>query len=207
MNERLTEDLLVQSRFRNALLWNEMAGRTTAEVCREIGTVDQSRFGELLNLTGSPVTKDGKYTSVAIKIANHFRMLPEDLFPLTLYLLVLPKRVERTFSSEVVLKRLECREAKMLPAPDLGAALEKKERDEQIYRVLRTLTPREEKVLKMRFGLEDGRERTLSEIAESFAISPNRIMQIEHKALRKLRRPERSGRLRSFLEGASREHL
>jgi RNA polymerase primary sigma factor len=71
---------------------------------------------------------------------------------------------------------------------------------DQTGQVLRTLTPREEKVIKMRFGLEDGSEHTLEEVGQSFAVTRERIRQIEAKALRKLRHPSRSERLRSFLD-------
>jgi RNA polymerase primary sigma factor len=66
--------------------------------------------------------------------------------------------------------------------------------------VLKTLTPREEKIIKMRFGLEDGSEHTLEEVGQNFAVTRERIRQIEAKALRKLRHPSRSHRLRAFLE-------
>jgi len=72
---------------------------------------------------------------------------------------------------------------------------------ESTDQVLKTLSPREEKVLKMRFGLDDGSERTLEEVGHSFAVTRERIRQIESKALRKLRHPSRSRRLRAFLEG------
>jgi RNA polymerase primary sigma factor len=78
---------------------------------------------------------------------------------------------------------------------------------EQTNSVLKTLTPREEKVIKMRFGLDDGSEHTLEEVGQSFAVTRERIRQIEAKALRKLRHPSRSHKLRAFLEGASREYL
>jgi RNA polymerase primary sigma factor len=71
---------------------------------------------------------------------------------------------------------------------------------EQTAGVLKTLTPREEKVIKMRFGLEDGSERTLEEVGQSFAVTRERIRQIEAKALRKLRHPSRSRKLKAFLE-------
>jgi RNA polymerase primary sigma factor len=66
--------------------------------------------------------------------------------------------------------------------------------------VLRTLTPREEKIMKMRFGLEDGAEHTLEEVGRSFAVTRERIRQIEAKALRKLRQPSRSRKLKAFLD-------
>jgi RNA polymerase primary sigma factor len=76
---------------------------------------------------------------------------------------------------------------------------------EQTSSVLKTLTPREEKVIKMRFGLDDGSEHTLEEVGQSFAVTRERIRQIEAKALRKLRHPSRSRKLRAFLEGPARE--
>jgi RNA polymerase primary sigma factor len=71
---------------------------------------------------------------------------------------------------------------------------------EQTALVLHTLTPREEKIMKMRFGLEDGSEHTLEEVGLEFAVTRERIRQIEAKALRKLRQPSRSRKLKSFLE-------
>ena len=72
---------------------------------------------------------------------------------------------------------------------------------EQTDQVLRTLTPREERVIKMRFGVGEGSEHTLEEVGQSFAVTRERIRQIEAKALRKLRHPSRSRRLKPFLEG------
>jgi RNA polymerase primary sigma factor len=73
---------------------------------------------------------------------------------------------------------------------------------EQTESVLKTLTPREEKVVKMRFGLDDGSEHTLEEVGQSFAVTRERIRQIEAKALRKLRHPSRSRKLRAFLDAS-----
>jgi len=72
---------------------------------------------------------------------------------------------------------------------------------EQTESVLKTLTPREEKVIKMRFGVGDGSEHTLEEVGRNFSVTRERIRQIEAKALRKLRHPLRSRKLRAFLEG------
>jgi RNA polymerase primary sigma factor len=76
---------------------------------------------------------------------------------------------------------------------------------EMTEHVLNTLTPREERVIKMRFGLEDGTEHTLEEVGQNFAVTRERIRQIEAKALRKLRHPSRSRRLRAFLDGTGRD--
>ena len=71
---------------------------------------------------------------------------------------------------------------------------------EQLVDVLNTLTPREEKVLRLRFGLDDGRARTLEEVGKEFNVTRERIRQIEAKALRKLRHPSRSKKLKDYLE-------
>ena len=70
---------------------------------------------------------------------------------------------------------------------------------EQLSEVLDTLTPRERKVLELRFGMDDGRCRTLEEVGKEFDVTRERIRQIEAKALRKLRHPSRSKKLRDFL--------
>jgi RNA polymerase primary sigma factor len=71
---------------------------------------------------------------------------------------------------------------------------------EQVADVLFTLSDREARVLSLRFGLEDGRQRTLEEVGRDFGVTRERIRQIEAKALRKLRHPSRSNKLRDFLE-------
>ena len=76
---------------------------------------------------------------------------------------------------------------------------------EQTAEVLKTLSPREEKIIKMRFGLMDGSEHTLEEVGQHFAVTRERIRQIEAKALRKLRHPSRSHRLRAFLDAGIQE--
>ena len=78
---------------------------------------------------------------------------------------------------------------------------------EQTAQVLKTLTPREEKIIKMRFGLDDGSEHTLEEVGQNFAVTRERIRQIEAKALRKLRHPSRSHRLRAFLENGGQRRV
>jgi RNA polymerase primary sigma factor len=82
------------------------------------------------------------------------------------------------------------------PADAVAVALLK----EQLVEVLNTLTPREAKVLRLRYGLDDGKARTLEEVGKEFNVTRERIRQIEAKALRKLRHPSRSKKLKDFLE-------
>jgi RNA polymerase primary sigma factor len=71
--------------------------------------------------------------------------------------------------------------------------------------VLNSLTPREERIIKMRFGLEDGTERTLEEVGQAFGVTRERIRQIEAKAIRKLRHPSRTRQLRAFFDRTERD--
>ena len=71
---------------------------------------------------------------------------------------------------------------------------------QQLISTLDTLTPREEKVLRLRYGIDDGRPRTLEEVGKEFNVTRERIRQIEAKALRKLRHPSRSKKLKEYLE-------
>ncbi|HTQ96836.1 MAG TPA: RNA polymerase sigma factor RpoD [Candidatus Acidoferrum sp.] len=73
---------------------------------------------------------------------------------------------------------------------------------EQLANILKTLTPREEKIIRMRFGMEDGSEHTLEEVGQTFSVTRERIRQIEAKALRKLRHPSRSGKFRVFVQSS-----
>ncbi|MBQ8738041.1 MAG: RNA polymerase sigma factor RpoD [Clostridia bacterium] len=84
------------------------------------------------------------------------------------------------------------------PSPDGAASYQLLK--EQLNEVLHTLTPREEEVLRLRFGLDDGRTRTLEEVGEKFKITRERIRQIEAKAIRKLRHPSRSKKLKAYLD-------
>jgi RNA polymerase primary sigma factor len=83
-----------------------------------------------------------------------------------------------------------------VPAEEAASTILK----ENLVEVLSTLTDREQKVLRLRFGLDDGRARTLEEVGKQFEVTRERIRQIEAKALRKLRHPSRSRKLRDFLD-------
>jgi RNA polymerase sigma factor (sigma-70 family) len=198
-------DLLVQSRFRNLILWEAMAGRNSAEVCREI-KINQAVFGKLLNLRISPfkkycTTEERTYTRAARAIAKHFKILPEDMFPESLYSLELPDKVERSYASVELLPLLAAaRMPTLLSSPE--EETEKIELKSVLEELLHTVTPREERIIRMRFGLEDGEEHTLNDVASVFNLTTERIRQIETRALRKLRHPSRSEKLTHHYYGA-----
>ena len=94
--------------------------------------------------------------------------------------------------------KAEKKNTMVLSAPAEAAAFSMLK--EQLVEVLDTLTDREQKVLNLRFGLDDGRSRTLEEVGKEFDVTRERIRQIEAKALRKLRHPSRSKKLKDYLE-------
>jgi len=198
--EQLEKDLLIIGKFKNAKLYDLMGGRTNAEVCREIGC-DEGHFGALMNLKLSPFRKDGTYTPIAQKVADYFKTLPEDLFPTDLYALTLPKQLERRYSSQAVMLSLESREVRQLEAESPETTAFNSEMSGCIETMLRTLTPREARVIEMRFGLNGGEECTLSQVGEAFKFSVERVRQVEAKALRKLRHPSRTRQARPLLDG------
>ena len=101
-------------------------------------------------------------------------------------------------ATEAALRSLKKNIVLIMGGKDKG--LDYKLLKEQVEDVLHTLTERERRVLQFRFGLEDGRSRTLEEVGREFGVTRERIRQIEAKALRKLRHPTRSRKLRDFLE-------
>jgi Sigma-70, region 4 len=191
-------DLLVVSKFKNLKLYELMAGKSAAETCREIG-IGQAEFGRLINLRCSPFLRTGEFSKSANTIAGHFKVLAEDLFPKSLYSLVLPKEVLKQYSSEELMLSLDCREVKMLAsACDLAENFDKLLLRNLMEPLLHTLSPRQEQVIRMRFGIPDGVEQSLEEVAEVIGTGSERVRQIEAAALRRFRHPMRSKVLRPF---------
>lgn len=197
------DDLLVQSRFKNNRLWQLMNGRSSRECALKCGISPQS-FGGILNLKLSPfstrdITDTPHYNKTATSIADFCRVPPEDLFPTSLYALNLPELVERSYSSAELLPLMAARgQHSLLPSP--VQSVEENDLDNKLDYLLRTLKPRTARILKLRFGLEDGVERTLEEVAKIFGLSSQRIRQIEYRGLRSLRHPSRSMELLGCLD-------
>jgi RNA polymerase sigma factor (sigma-70 family) len=126
----------------------------------------------------------------------------QELFPATLYALKLPKVIVREFSSPEVLS-LQDVAGQLRIAPPQVEEMELWEREKRVHDATRNalskLSPREEKVIKMRFGLDDGVEQTLGVVGQEFGVGRERIRQIEARAMRKLRYPSNSHLLREFI--------
>lgn len=217
------KDLRIEFKFKNAILLSRLREKfgedaSIKAMAEGVGVI----YGELcylLALTRSPFLTPGckrgtevegiRYTKTAMTLANFFYVEPKELFPVSLYSIKLPKKYHKDFDSVQLLSFQEAREQKLLPPPgsyeENYEALGLKERMGQL---LETLTAREAKVIRLRFGLDDGVERTYEEVAETLggerwspqgtrlpdadrSVSRERIRQIEAKALRKLRHPAR----------------
>ena len=121
---------------------------------------------------------------------------PEDLFPSAVLAVETPE-ISRRLDGVDLAPLLSAHHQRLLEGPD--ATIERVELHERVNSVLQTLTPREAEMLRLRFGLDDGEERTQGEIGAVYGVSYGRVRQIELKALRKLRHPTRAKRLRGFL--------
>jgi len=203
-------ELRIELKFKNAVLYNALleifprkgkfAGCHPLDIPRaadKLG-VSHTYLRQLLNLRISPYRtnrrKAGQLSPYALEICRRLGFSPEDLFPVGLYRLNIPA----LFSLDIpTIRPLSEASALMLPSPEDSAIRE--ELPSTIAEILATLTPREEKVIRMRFGLDDGVSRTLEEIGDYFAVNRERIRQIEWKALRKLRHPKLADRLRGAL--------
>ena len=140
----------------------------------------------------------------AKRISEALNSTIEELFPRWIEELK-DKRTSIVTSQLVTERLLEHPELKMLPSgtDDIEQVVDEIDTElmnRELNKVLDTLNPREQKVLELRFGLKDGRPRTLEEVGKEFGVTRERIRQIEAKALRKLRHPARAGKLESYVK-------
>jgi RNA polymerase sigma factor (sigma-70 family) len=191
-------DLLAITRFKNLKLYTliEESGGAR-QVALSIG-MNYSILLQLTALHRSPVNKKlGTYTKSAKKIAEYFMLPVEELFPPSLYKLKLPEKVFRAFDSTEILPLLAARGE--VAQPQLEENVLRGEMHQALDKVLVTLTPREEKVLKMHYGLDGQGEHSLEEIGEWFRLHRSRVQQIKARALKKLRHPSRTKKLKGLV--------
>lgn len=220
------QTLRVEMRFKNARLYNAILERTAnintdirdfrlqetlgpvVAFCEQHGLTksDGQMIYKLLNLKLGPTRSKGgfgKYTviirPICVTLANLLDRDIEWLFPNELYAHAWPRMISKDIDGARFLSLREApRTALLLPA-DQETNIIQAELRQQIRAALKTLTPREEKIIIRKFGLNGEPEQGLEEISNVFGVSRERIRQIEAKALRKLRHPSRTKRLRPFI--------
>ena len=177
-------------------------GLTIKQLAEQIG-IRYSTLCDLINFKYAPKYPDK--APAVIKVCELLKCLPDDICPPEL-----TREIRKSLGKRMVIKRQV--ELTALPEPQMYAleagdeynpeqiAMRAEEdMDESLRNTLRTLTPKEEKVLRLRFGIDEKSDHTLAEVGKDFKITREGIRQIEAKALKKLRHPIRSNNLKSFI--------
>ena len=204
-------DLLIVSSFKNGKLYQLLEGLpfSRRELC-ELLQIDYPGLSGLLTLRLSPLTPRGLPSQRCQRLADYFNLDFEELFPAALYSLRLPNQILRSYDSERIIPLLDARRQHLLPEFTESTAYDDLRRGElrqQIKNVFRTLTPREEKIARLFWGLDGEPPMRMVEMEQIFHICRARIEQIVARILSKLRHPSRSLRLREYLvESIGREN-
>ncbi len=193
----MVQEIRIEMRMRNNILYRAIFDKwpSVQVFCRKY-ELDAGVVGKLLNLKCSPLNKHGEFRSICKRLAAIFFMECQELFPLHLYTGQNPQ-----VAIEVSFAELPRGTATLLqiPAPmTVEDELDRAECAQAIEDILKTLTLRQRQVLHLRFGLEDGQERTLKEVGDVLRLTPERVRQIEASGLRRLRHPVRRDILREF---------
>ncbi len=209
--------LRLELRTKNNRLWTEIQKRWghghytgVRRCCAELG-LHESVVGQLMNLRQSPYlqTTDGRpvLRKAAQVLCDALYMFPDDLFPRSLYSGVMPKRVLVATVEPEQFSALSASDRPKLitdGAESLDASVLAQELKQAVAKALHTLPPREQIVIRRRFGL-DGPEQTLRAIGEELGIEKERVRQIVESALRNLRHPTRTAIVEEFADRQSRD--
>lgn len=170
----------------------QMGYNTVADLCNNNPSLFQTSVGALINLKSKPIKKGGNWTEQALKLMEVLCCEPDDLW----------SDAQRNYALKMNKKSVELAESevkKLIVPVDPEILSIECQKNEIIKATLETLTPREEAVLQMRFGLKPYfREHTYTEIGKDLGICGQRVHQVETRALRKLRHPTRSRGLKEF---------
>ena len=180
-------DYRVEVRVRNANILRLMEERgieSVSELCRNAGT-SNATFGDVINLKKAPVDRKGEWIPCVLKVCEYLFVMPADLFSQEQMTPLKTNKGTVDLGFEDISRMLDD------PTQDPSLGLERQDIVGAVGTALEKLTEREQKVINLRFGI-GGEEHNLKEIADIFELSCTRVMQIEAKALRKLRHPTRS---------------
>ena len=197
----MAKDYRIEVKVKNNKLLEkiEEAGyESVAAFCRACG-LHPTAVGRFINMVQAPVNQlTGEYSQSFMKMVDFLRCMPEDIFP--------KAQMQGAMKVNKVTTKADIGDVHSLTTSLRTLALPPEEKmifDEaqaSIQRAMETLTPREQRVLMLRFGFYDGKEHTFDEIGEKFNVSRERIRQIERKAIRKMRHPQRSKEIRNTME-------
>jgi RNA polymerase sigma factor (sigma-70 family) len=212
------KDLRVFLKFKNARLLDAIALKFGEEypiykAAEQMG-VGFVYLSSLLNLRASPFTSapgerkgahsgvyfEGHYFSHrAMRVADALKCAPTDIFSPSLYQLRIPKKIFRDMDSVQMLSLQEARSQGLLTCESYEQDFEAFSLRDDVENVLKTLTPREEKIIRARFGIGEP-AKTYEEVGGNIGVGRERIRQIEMKAIRKMRHPERSRILKPYFK-------
>lgn len=180
-------------------LIEETGAKTIGEFCRinEVVAKDNGHIGDLVNMKVSPLNREGDFTPVVKRLCDALVCSPEDLFTHDQMMAELETNKRTLKVNEAQVKFMLSHEPEQVLLEDMVA---KDQLDTALAAMVEELTPREAKVIKMRFGLEGTEPMTLNEVAKKFDVCGQRIRQIEMKALRKMRHPKRHKEVRDLME-------
>jgi RNA polymerase sigma factor (sigma-70 family) len=197
--EQNTADYRIEMRVKNNRILEymaEMGYDSVAAMCRVHPKLALNCVGELIRFKRSPLLENGDWSEIALNLAEALVVHPTELWTeqQAQLNLISNKRIARINEEEMALLMHE------QPRPEV--LLLEMQKGETIEKILQTVTPREEKVLRMRFGFKPYTDSmTLAEVAEEMDLTKERIRQIEAKVLRKLRNPSRTKHLKEFVCG------
>jgi len=197
------KELELTLRLRNNRLKErrEALGMSQLEFAKIIG-IHLGTYSALETMHKSPRSKNGCWNESALKLARFHCVEPEELFPTTVLAVEKPVLIRR-LNGDDFYPLLSEHHQRLFEGPD--AAFERVELRDQIRRALATISPRDAKVLRLRFGLDDGMERDLVETGATLGVTYERARQLIQRGLRKLRDPRRCQGMREFVQSAEPE--
>jgi len=196
----MAKDFRVEVKVKNNKLLEqiEKAGfESLADFSRKTG-ISQGLIGDYVNMRESALANNGQYRSTVLKISEALKCMPEDLFPAAQMTQKLETNKQHFTANESELFDLtsSLRSAAMSPE----RRLIHEDANRVVKQVLLTLTPREQRILDLRFGLTSGEEQTLDQVADQFGVGRERVRQMQAKAMRKMKHPKRSRELREYYD-------
>jgi RNA polymerase sigma factor (sigma-70 family) len=194
----MTKDFRVEVKIKNNKLLEkiEAAGFTSVAQFAKAHNISLSRIYKLVSMKDTALGYGGKLRPLTLKLSKIFQCLPEDIFPEAQITQKLTNNRQFFTANESELVNLTASLRSVSVSPERALILS--DAQDVVKSMVAELTPREQMVLDMRYGLTDGGEKTLDEIAKVMGFTRERIRQLEQNALRKMKHPAKSKQLREY---------